>query len=274
MSDREKAMDERKRRMTQWYDHIADAYDQHRLPLSPRLAEALVRHAAVSEGERVLDVGTGTGNVAIAAARHTGARGRVVAIDLSRAMLGRARRKAGNLPIEFLEMDAEALPFGGATFDVALGGLLPDIECALKEMHRVLRPGGRAAFSSYTRETHQPLARLTASRLEREGVIRPSAPPKPEQPLTDSELFALLLEKAGFREIRVIPEPHTHWLQSAEDWWIYMRRSTRWGGALDQLSAEALDALKAGMLADAERLRTDVGIQIDASALIGIGVRR
>src|SRR5207302_868917 len=102
MSDREKAMDERKRRMTQWYDHIADAYDQHRLPLSPRLAEALVRHAAVSEGERVLDVGTGTGNVAIAAARHTGARGRVVAIDLSRAMLGRARRKAGICRSNFL----------------------------------------------------------------------------------------------------------------------------------------------------------------------------
>lgn len=267
-------MDERRRRHVQWYDCVAETYDNHPLPLSPRLAEVLVQHADVFEGARVLDVGTGTGNVAIAAARRVGPAGRVTAIDLSPAMLACARRKAGELPIEFREMDAEELQFADATFDVALGGLLPDIEPTLGEIRRVLRSGGRAAFSTYTRETHQPLARLTAWRLERHRVIRPPAPSQPGTTLTESEQLGRLLEKAGFHQIRVIPEPYTHYLQSAEDWWRYMRRSTRWGGLLDELSAEALGALKVDILQDVERLRTETGIQIDASALIGVGARR
>ncbi len=267
-------MDERKRRMIQWYDRIAGTYDDHRMPLSPRLAEALVRHAAISEGMSVLDVGTGTGNVALAAARWVGPRGRVVGIDLSSAMLTEARRRAGDLPVEFLEMDAEALQFGDATFDAALGGLLPDIVPAMKEMHRVLRLGRRAAFSTYTRETLQPLAGLTWSRLERYRILPPPAPTGPWTVLKESEQFLLLLEKAGFREARVVPEPHIYTLQSAEEWWTYMRRSTRWGASLDQLSFEVLEDLKAEILRDVESLRTKDGIQVDTSALIGIGVRR
>lgn len=166
-------MDERKRRMIHWYDRIARAFDCHPMPLSTRLAEALVRQAAISEGEWVLDVGTGTGNVALAAARCVGARGRVVGVDLSRAMLREARRRAGDLPIEFQEMDAEALHFGDATFHAALGGLLPEVVPVISEMHRVLRPGGRAAFSSYTPETFQPLADVTWSRLERHRIRVP-----------------------------------------------------------------------------------------------------
>ncbi len=267
-------MDERKRRMTQWYDRIASAYDCHPMPLSTRLAEALVRQAAISEGERVLDVGTGTGNVALAAARCVGARGRVVGVDLSRAMLREARRRAGDLPVEFQEMDAEALQFGDATFDAALSGLLPEVEPVMSEMHRVLRPGGRAAFSTYTRETLQPLADVTWSRLERHRIRRPPAPQEPWTASRESEQLLLLLEKAGFQEVQVVPEPHIHTLQRAEDWWTYMQRSLRWGALLDQFSAEALEDLRAEVLEDVERLRSQEGIQVDTSALIGIGVRR
>ena len=233
-----------------------------------------MRHAGITDGARVLDVGTGTGNVAIAAARHVGGHGRVVAVDLSAAMLAQARRKAGSLPIEFLEMDAEALQFDDATFDVVLGGILPEIGLALPEMRRVLCPGGRVALSTYTRDTHQPLARLTWSRLERDGIMPAPAPPRTETTLTEAEQLTLALRKASFQEIRVIPEPYAHWLESADDWWTYMRRSTRWGPTLDRLSAEALDALRAAILADVEELRTSAGIEIDASALIGVGLRR
>lgn len=267
-------MDERKRRMTQWYDRIAGVYDDHRIPLSTRLAEALVREAAIAEGAWVLDVGTGTGNVALAAARFGGARGRVVGVDLSSAMLTQARRKAGHLPVKFQQMDAEALQFGDATFDVVLSGLLPDIVPAMREMHRVLRPSGRVALSTFTRETLRPLAELTWLHLERHRILRPRAPPEPGMVLREPEMLLLVLEKAGFQEARVVPVPHSHTLQNAEDWWTYMRRSTRWGASLDQLQVEAIEDLKAKILEDVERLRTKDGIQVDTSALIGIGVRR
>ena len=273
-------MDERKRRMTELYERISGTYD-HRMgtlmQLSTRLAEALVRQAAISEGAWVLDVGTGTGNVALTAARFVGARGRVVGVDLSSAMLTQARRKAGDLPVEFQEMDAEALQFGDATFDVVLSGLtlwfLPDIVRGMKEIHRVLRPGGRVAFSTFTRETFQPLGELTWSRLEQHRIPRPPAPPEPWIVLREPEHLLLLLEKASF-QARVVPEPNIHTLQSAEEWWTFIRRSASWGSSLDQLSAEALADLKAEILEDVERLRTKEGIQVDTSALIGIGVRQ
>ncbi len=267
-------MDERKRQMTQWYDRIAPTYDCHRLPLSARLAGALVRQAAISEGEWVIDIGTGTGNVAFAAARCVGPRGHVVGIDLSRAMLTEARRRAGDLPVEFQEMDSEGLQFGEATFDAALAGLLPDIAPAMGEMYRVLRSGGRAAFSTYTGETLQPLADLTWSRLERYRIRCVPAPPESWMASSESEQLLRLLKRAGFQEARVVPEPHTHILQSAEDWWAYMQRSTRWGGLLVQLPEETINDLKAEILADVERLRDGRGIHVDTSALIGIGVRR
>jgi len=53
-----------------------------------------------------------------------------------------------------------------------------------------------------------------------------------------SKLLLLLSEKAGFQEARVVPEPHSHTLQNAEDWWTYMRRSTRLRASLDQLQVE------------------------------------
>lgn len=274
-------MDERKRRMTEFYERISGTYDYRMgtlMQLSTRLAEALVRHAAVSEGAQVLDVGTGTGNVALAAARFVGARGRVVGVDLSDGMLTQARRKAGSLPVEFQEMDAEALRFGDATFDVVLSGLtlwfLPDVVRGMKEIHRVLRPGGRVAFSTFTRETFQPLRELMWKRLEQHGVPRLPAPREPWMVLREPGHLVQLLERAGFRETRVVAEPHVHTLLSAEEWWTFIRRSASWGELLDQLSAEALEGLKTEIVEDVEGLRTPNGIQVDTSALIGIGVRR
>lgn len=274
-------MDERKRRATEFYERISGSYD-HRMvtlmQLSTRLAEALVQRAALFEGARVLDVGTGTGSVALAAARYVGARGRVVGVDLSSGMLAQARRKAGNLPVDFQEMDAEALQFGDATFDVVLSGLtlwfLPDVVRGMKEIHRVLRPGGRVAFSTYTRATFQPLRELMWTRLEQRGVRRFPAPLEPWMVLREPGHLLTLLERAGFRETRVVTEPRTHTLRQSEEWWTFIRSSASWGELLDELPAEALEGLKAEVVEDVEKLRTADGIRVDTSALIGIGIRR
>jgi ubiquinone/menaquinone biosynthesis C-methylase UbiE len=124
-----------------WRDQLAVAQAQ------------LVARATLRCGERVLDVASGTGLVAFAAARAVGARGHVDGVDLSGEMVAAAVQRAGQLRVDnatFSRMDAEALEFPDAQFDAVLCGLglmyVPDAARAIAEMRRVLRPGGRAAL--------------------------------------------------------------------------------------------------------------------------------
>jgi SAM-dependent methyltransferase len=118
-------------------------------------AAELVKFAQVRPGQKVLDVACGTGVVAVTAARR-GAEAR--GLDLSPVLLERARHNArvAEVDVEFVEGDAEALPYPDASFDVVLSQFghifAPRPAVALKEMLRVLKPGGRIAFSTWPPE--------------------------------------------------------------------------------------------------------------------------
>lgn len=119
-------------------------------------AARLVRFAGIAPGERVLDVATGTGVVAITAAR---AGAKVSALDLSPVLIEEARKNgqiAGCSDIAWTEGDAEQLPYGDASFDVVLSQFghifAPRPDIAVREMRRVLRPGGRVAFATWPPE--------------------------------------------------------------------------------------------------------------------------
>jgi len=121
------------------------------LPLGPRLVEA----CGIEPGMRVLDVASGTGNAALPAA----ARGaRVTASDLTPELLeaGRRRAEAEGLELEWVEADAEALPFEDASFDVvmsAIGAMFaPHHQATADELARVCRPGGIIGLLSWTPE--------------------------------------------------------------------------------------------------------------------------
>jgi ubiquinone/menaquinone biosynthesis C-methylase UbiE len=136
------------------WDRAADRYERlWQAPLADARA-AVLEFAALAPGEEVLDVASGTGLVAFEAARAVGARGRVLGVDVSRRMVelaGKGAHRLGAQNCRFAGMGAEALALPDGSFDVVLCALglmyLPDPVRALREMRRVLRPGGRAVMA-------------------------------------------------------------------------------------------------------------------------------
>lgn len=137
------------------YDDVTDAFDRFTERFTGAIAERVVELAAPRPGDRVLDVGCGTGVVSFAAARRLTGGGRLVGIDLSEGMLRYARAKVARTGlagrVEFRRMDAEALELPEGSFDVALSMFalrhFPHPDAALAQMFRVLRPGGRLAVA-------------------------------------------------------------------------------------------------------------------------------
>jgi SAM-dependent methyltransferase len=111
----------------------------------------------LESGERVLDLGCGAGTDSLVAAQMVAPEGHVVGIDMTREMLDKARRAAGEMGvenIEFVEGEAEQLPFADASFDVVISNgvidLIPDKDAVFSELNRVLAPGGRIQVADVT----------------------------------------------------------------------------------------------------------------------------
>jgi arsenite methyltransferase len=111
----------------------------------------------LNAGERVLDLGSGAGTDSLVASRMVGEEGHVTGIDMTPAMLARARAAAVEMSatnVDFVEGEAERLPFADESFDVVISNgvidLIPDKDVVFAELHRVLVPGGRMQIADVT----------------------------------------------------------------------------------------------------------------------------
>jgi demethylmenaquinone methyltransferase/2-methoxy-6-polyprenyl-1,4-benzoquinol methylase len=195
------------------FDRIAPVYDgMNRLMTAgmDRRWRRLTAEAVVRPGDRVLDACCGTGDLALAGLR-AGA-GRVVGVDFSESMLARARRKSD--AVEWVEGDVLALPFEADAFDAVTVGFgirnVDDLEAGLRELRRVLKPGGRLGVLEITRPRGllRPFFRLwfdvlvpLAGRLLPGGQAYTYLPASVRR-FPGPEDLAAVFERGGLRRVR------------------------------------------------------------------------
>jgi ubiquinone/menaquinone biosynthesis C-methylase UbiE len=168
---------------------------------------ALVALGNPQLGDRVLDVACGTGIVARAVAPYVGASGLVTGLDRLADRLAYARVLAAGLPIEWREADACAIPFPEAAFTLVLcqQGLnhIADKVAAVREMHRVLVPGGRLALTVWSTIEHLPAFAAWVSALEvHPHLAKTLAEQRAVMSFAATRLRDLLID-AGFMEVAV-----------------------------------------------------------------------
>ncbi len=195
------------------------------------VTKALVEFADPKPGMRALDVASGTGEPAISIAKQVGSEGHVTALDLSADLLAIARKRAEQKELRniiFQKGDAHALPFPEQSFDLATSrfGLMffADPDLALRELHRVLRPGARACFACWG-PFEQPYWQSTMGTVLKH-VGGPALAPGGQNPFcfADPTRLAAALRKAGFGRIESflssLPWP---WLGTADEVWEYVQ---------------------------------------------------
>jgi SAM-dependent methyltransferase len=238
------------------------------------VAERLVDSADLHAGWRVLDVATGSGNAAIAAAR-LGAE--VVGVDYVPSLLDRAEARAiaEGLSVELIEGDAEALPFADASFDAVtsvFGSMFaPDHERVAAELLRVTRPGGTIALASWTPDGFLgDFFRTMAAHVPPPAGVR-----SPMLWGTESHLRDLFGD--GIASLEAVERTFTFRFRSAEEFVAFFRT---WYGptlkAFASLDDEAREALEQDLVALAgrhDRLGTDA-IAIPAIYLETVAIRR
>jgi SAM-dependent methyltransferase len=211
----------------------AEAYERFMGRWSQSLAPHFLKFAGVKDGDRVLDVGSGPGSLALAVLQE-GSASRVVGIDPSPAYVAHARTRAGAGNATFEEGDAQRLRFPDESFDAALALLvvnfIPDRAAAVREMARVTRPGGGVAAAVWDYGDGMEMLRVF---WDEAVALDPAAGPKDERhmPACRAGELAALWKAQGLLDIREEPLVIPLNFSSFEDFWSPFREGQGPAGA-------------------------------------------
>lgn len=244
------------------------AYERYFVPAIGRpIAEDLIATAQLRTGEQVLDIACGTGIVARLAARQVMPTGAVTGADINPGMIAEAKRACEDIAdIAWHQADAAALPFPDDSFDVVLCQMglqfLPAKLPPLKEMRRVLRPGGRVLVN-----TPGPMPKLFA--VIRDAVARHTGP-KPAGfldavfSLHDPDEYAELLRSAGFGQPDVRRSEKTLDLPPPADFlWRYLQSTPIGADVFNKTDAGTRAALEAEVRKGCHQFETGSGMKLE-----------
>ncbi len=244
------------------------------------LQRALVELAAPQAGERVLDLASGPCLLAMDAAEHVGADGLVVASDIAETMLATGRDAAAptlRRRMRFCTADAERLPFAAGRFDLVLLGLglfmLPDAAAALRELHRVLAPGGRLALSVWGSEAQVPLIAHAQACIAR--LLPPPRVPRPSvfrfgEPAT----LAASFEAAGFATHRFAEHRLVcRFADAAAYWQAFLDLAGGAAEALSRLPEETRQRLRHEVETELAACREGDAYRTDNAVLLALAQR-
>ncbi len=204
------------------WEAIVDNYEQVGEPFTAVFADEALGLINIRTGEWVLDVGAGTGGLSLAAAK-LGAE--VVGVDFAPAMTRRLHERVlqeGLTNVTPVTMDGQSLDFSDDIFDVVLSVFalifFPDCHCGLQEIHRVLKPGGRAAIVAWSATERLGFIQIVMGALK---SAVPTFQPPTEPPVWlrfgDPEVLERAMKDAGFQQVRV----HTlerSWIAPSVEW--------------------------------------------------------
>jgi len=260
---------EHKQKMAAVFNKASEGYDSPTLDYFIKSALHMVEDMRLQGNERMLDVATGTGHVALAAASEL-TDGSVTGVDISGGMLERACKKADALNIRnvtFKCCDLEEMGFPDNTFDVAscAFGLffLPDMENGLKCISKVLIPGGRLHLTSFRTSFMEPMRGMLMGRLKSYGIeppvfstMRLDTPEKIEEPLLAT----------GYSDIYIQARQLGYYIKDAQAW-MDILWNTAFRGPLGQLSENDLERFTEEHTREVDGLRKDDGIWLDIEVL-------
>jgi len=210
------------------FDDNAAAYDRVGPAIYEHFGTRLVNWLTLEPGTKMLDIATGTGAVLLPAARLLGPKGHITGIDLSDGILRQAEalaRAEGLTNVELRKMDAEHLEFHDQTFGFVTCGFslhfFPNMGAALREMHRVCKPGGWLGLTVFDR-TPPPFHPIFTIAMQQFAAYQGKVWMPPHGISFAPEELEVLLGQYGWQSIETHSETVTFIYTSEEDVWAFL----------------------------------------------------